>query len=67
MTQTGQAAVLFALCEFQDGYNEIGPVHSFRVYSDSTLLIMATSQKISSHISYVGDKRQLTTLLAVCE
>jgi hypothetical protein len=67
MTQTGQEAVLFAPCKFQDGYNKIGPVHSLRVYSDSTLLIMATSQKISSHILYVSDKRLLTTLLAVRE
>jgi len=52
LTQAGQATVLFAPSEFQDSYNEIGPVHSFLVYSDSTFLILATLQKISSHISY---------------
>ena len=43
LTHAGQATVLFALGEFQDGYNKIDLVHSFLVYSDSTFLIMATS------------------------
>jgi len=68
LTQAGQATVLIAPSKFQDGYNEIGPDHSLLVYSESTFLIMATSQKKKvSYISYVGDKRPLTTLFAVCE
>jgi hypothetical protein len=53
--QAGQLAV-FAFSKRITGYNEIGHGHSFLPYSDSTFMIMAISQNISSHKLFVDDK-----------